>query len=133
MRFGAITAHPDGIVDLEGIEGVDADLIVRPFSRKGVFTSLRQFTINAMNIHHGMEAVERFGVRWTGSHDFAESGVPDAVTEGRHLRAGRVPGDLAAADRQETICPRIGASRRPRGAEQFRRWAAPPAISRRCR
>ena len=51
VRFGAIEAHPDGIVDLEGIEGVDADLIVRPFSRKGVFTSLRQFTINAMNIH----------------------------------------------------------------------------------
>ena len=82
VRFGAITAHPDGIVDLTSIEGVDSDLIVRPFSRKGVFTSLRQFTINALNIHHGMEAVERFGVRWTGSHDFAESGVPDAVSAG---------------------------------------------------
>ena len=82
VRFGSIVAHPDGIVDLDAIDGVDADLIVRPFSRKGVFTSLRQFTINALNIHHGMEAVERFGVRWTGSHDFAESGVPDAVTAG---------------------------------------------------
>ncbi len=82
VRFGWIVAHPDGVVDLDSIEGVDADLIVRPFSRKGVFTSLRQFTINALNIHHGMEAVERFGVRWTGSHDFAESGVPDAITAG---------------------------------------------------
>ena len=82
VRFGGITAHPDGIVDLTSIEGVDSDLIGRPFSRKGVFTSLRQFTINALNIHHGMEAVERFGVRWTGSHDFAESGVPDAVSAG---------------------------------------------------
>ena len=66
----------DEIVDLSGVEGIDADLILRPFSRKGVFTSLRQFTINAMNIHHGMEAVERFGVSWTGTHDFGESGVP---------------------------------------------------------
>ncbi len=82
VRFGWIVAHPDGMVDLDAIDGVDADLIVRPFSRKGVFTSLRQFTINALNIHHGMEAVERFGVRWTGSHDFAESGVPDAMTAG---------------------------------------------------
>ncbi len=82
VRFGWIEAHPDGIVDLNSVDGVDADLIVRPFSRKGVFTSLRQFTINALNIHHGMEAVERFGVRWTGSHDFAESGVPDAMTAG---------------------------------------------------
>ena len=82
VRFGSITAQPDGIVDLDSVEGVDADLIVRPFSRKGVFTSLRQFTINALNAHHGMEASERFGVRWTGSHDFDESGVPDAVSEG---------------------------------------------------
>jgi hypothetical protein len=82
VRFGWVIAHPDGIVDLDSVEGVDADLIVRPFSRKGVFTSLRQFTINALNVHHGMEAVERFGVRWTGSHDFAESGVPDAMTAG---------------------------------------------------
>ena len=82
VRFGSLTAQPDGMVALDRIEGVDADLIVRPFSRKGVFTSLRQFTINAMNNHHGMQAVERFGVRWTGSHDFGEGGVPDAVTAG---------------------------------------------------
>jgi hypothetical protein len=82
VRFGWIVAHPNGLVDLDSVDGVDADLIVRPFSRKGVFTSLRQFTINALNIHHGMEAVERFGLRWTGSRDFAESGVPDAVTAG---------------------------------------------------
>jgi cytochrome c peroxidase len=82
VRFGAVVAHPDGVVDLDPVDGVDADLIVRPFSRKGVFTSLRQFTINALNVHHGMEAMERFGVRWTGSHDFSESGVPDAITDG---------------------------------------------------
>jgi cytochrome c peroxidase len=82
VRFGAITAHADGVVDLDSVEGIDADLILRPFSRKGVFTSIRQFTINALNIHHGMEAPERFGVRWTGSHDFAESGVPDPMTDG---------------------------------------------------
>jgi hypothetical protein len=82
VRYGFLVAHPDGVVDLDSVDGVDADLIVRPFSRKGVFTSLRQFTINALNAHHGMEAVERFGVRWTGSHDFDESGVPDAVTAG---------------------------------------------------
>jgi hypothetical protein len=82
IRFGFVTAHPEGIVDFDAVEGVDSDLIVRPFSRKGVFTSLRQFTINALNIHHGMEASERFGVRWTGTHDFDESGVPDAVSPG---------------------------------------------------
>ena len=118
VRFGAIQAHPGGIVDLEGIEGVDADLIVRPFSRKGVFTSLRQFTINAMNIHHGMEAVERYGVRWTGSHDFDGSGVPDAVTEGdiSALVAfqATLPPPAVKSDLPEDW--RIAAAR---GAEQF--------------
>jgi cytochrome c peroxidase len=118
VRFGAITAHCDGIVDLEGIEGVDADLIVRPFSRKGVFTSLRQFTINALNVHHGMEAIERFGVRWTGSHDFAESGVPDALTEGdvSALVAfqATLPPPTVKSDLPEDW--RIAAAR---GAEQF--------------
>ena len=112
VRFGSILAHPDGIVDLGTIEGVDADLIVRPFSRKGVFTSLRQFTINALNIHHGMEAMERFGVRWTGSHDFSESGVPDAVTPGRHLRARRVPRRALRAAHRQTGSARRLARRR---------------------
>ena len=76
VRFGFITAHPDGIVDLDSVDGVDADLIVRPFSRKGVFTSLRQFTINALNVHHGMEASERFGVRWTGATISTKAACP---------------------------------------------------------
>jgi hypothetical protein len=82
VRFGSLVAHADGMVDLGDVEGVDSDLTVRPFSRKGVFASLRQFAVNALNIHHGMEATERFGTRWTGTHDFSESGVPDAVSAG---------------------------------------------------
>ena len=54
VTFGKLHAHPNGIVDLSEIEGLDQDLIIRPFSQKGVMTSLRQFTINALNHHHGM-------------------------------------------------------------------------------
>lgn len=75
VSFGRLTAMPDGLVDLSGVDGVDTDLVIRPFSQKGVMTSLRQFTINAMNHHHGMQADERFGPRWTGSNDFDEDGV----------------------------------------------------------
>lgn len=74
VQFGKLTAMPDGITDLSKIEGIDSDLVIRPFSQKGVMTSLRQFTVNAMNHHHGMQAVERFGQRWTGSEDFDEDG-----------------------------------------------------------
>ncbi len=86
IGFGFVTVRPDGFVDVSELDGVDQDLIVRPFSQKGVFTSLRQFTINALNAHHGIQAAERFGARWTGSDDFDRDGVPD--------EAG--PGDLTA-------------------------------------
>ncbi|MFK7992696.1 MAG: hypothetical protein AB8B87_01070 [Granulosicoccus sp.] len=70
IDFGSLTAMADGTVDTRDVQGVDQDLIVRPFSHKGVMTSLRQFTINALNHHHGMQADERFGPRWTGEHDY---------------------------------------------------------------
>jgi hypothetical protein len=82
ISFGRITAEPDGILDLHQIEGVDTDLVIRPFSQKGVMTSLRQFGVNAMNQHHGMQATERFGTRWTGEDDFDEDGHADELSEG---------------------------------------------------
>lgn len=82
VHFGKVTAQPDGILDLRQIDGVDTDLVIRPFSQKGVMTSLRQFAINAMNQHHGMQATERFGARWTGETDFDEDGHADELTEG---------------------------------------------------
>lgn len=82
VSYGKITANPDGTIDFSALEGVDPDLVVRPFSQKGVMTSLRQFTINALNLHLGMEAGERFGTRWTGEHDFDGDGKPDEISAG---------------------------------------------------
>ncbi len=82
VSFGAITAHPDGSLDIAGIEGIDPDLVLRPFSQKGVFGSLRQFTVNALNQHHGIQPVERFGAQWTGTDDFDADGFPDEIGAG---------------------------------------------------
>ena len=82
VAFGSITAHPDGLVDLGGVRGVDDDLVVRPFSHKGVMTSLRQFSVNALNHHHGIQATERFGTRWTGEDDFDGDGILDEMADG---------------------------------------------------
>ena len=75
VGFGHLLAHPDGRVDTRKVDGVDADLVIRPFGHKGVMTSLRQFSINALNHHHGIQAEERFGARWTDDEDFDEDGV----------------------------------------------------------
>ena len=86
VGFGFITANLDGIIDLDELQGIDTDLVIRPFSQKGVMTSLRQFTINALNQHHGMQATERFGQRWTGKEDFDDDKIERELT----------PGDISA-------------------------------------
>ena len=82
VAFGRLVAHPDGRVDTRGVDGVDIDLVVRPFGHKGVMTSLRQFTVNALNHHHGMQAAERFGARWTGEGDHDGDGHAREITDG---------------------------------------------------
>ncbi len=82
VSFGMITARPDGTVDNSHVEGIDTDLIVKPFHQKGVVRSIREFTVNAYNHHHGMQAVERFGRARTGEDDFDEDGVKDELSVG---------------------------------------------------
>jgi len=106
VDFGVLTIHPDGIVDLTGLDGIDTDLVIRPFSQKGVMTSLRQFTINALNDHHGMQADERFGARWTGEADFDGDGHDREITAGDvsalvAWQASRPPPVTRAPDNEE--------------------------------
>lgn len=129
VRFGEITAQPNGVLDTSKVQGVDADLIIKPFHQKGVVNSLRVFTVNAFNHHHGMQAVERFGVglkdnqgNLIATRDFDEDGVPDELTVGDITAAtifqaamnipGRVfpddPVRRAAAQRGEELFAEIG-------------------------
>jgi Di-haem oxidoreductase, putative peroxidase len=129
VNFGQITANPNGTLDTSGIEGIDTDLIVKPFHQKGVVNSVRVFTVNAFNHHHGMEAVERFGFgqkdskgKIINTHDFDEDGVSDELTVGDITAAtlfqvalnipGRViandPARRAAAERGEEQFSAIG-------------------------
>ena len=82
VDFGWLRADPDGFLDLGGIEGIHPDLVVKPFSQKAAFASLRQFSINALNMHHGLQAEERFGLRWTGDPDFDRDGIQAELSGG---------------------------------------------------
>ena len=78
VHFGEITIRPDGSLDASEIDEVDDDLIIKPFHQKGAVISLRQFTNNAMNHHHGMQAAERFG----DGVDPDGDGIADELTRG---------------------------------------------------
>jgi hypothetical protein len=83
ISFGHIIVHPDGTYTPYGLEGIDEDLVVKPFGAKGVAVSLREFTIFALNQHHGMQAEERFGWERTGVRDFDADGVEEEITVGQ--------------------------------------------------
>jgi cytochrome c peroxidase len=74
ISFGRIGRSLDGRWDLSQVEGLVApslqtagpgnppSLIVRPFHQASNVISLRQFSNNAFNHHHGIQSTERFGV-----------------------------------------------------------------------
>jgi len=62
VSFGEVRARADGTVDLEGIEGVDVDLVVKPFGWKGQHATLRSFSEEALLVHHGLQPEQSEGV-----------------------------------------------------------------------
>ena len=74
ISFGTITRNLDGTWNTSRVSGIPAlslitsgltdppSLIIRPFHQAGNVISLRQFTNNAFNHHHGIQSEERFGI-----------------------------------------------------------------------
>ena len=72
VSFGTLSRTPAGAgcaFDVRKVEGLptpslagaEPSLVVRPFHQVGAVVSLREFTNNAYNHHHGIQSVERFG------------------------------------------------------------------------
>lgn len=56
VDFGEVTVAPDGTVMTDAIEGVDADLVVRPFGWRGEFATLRRIVEDAARVHFGIQS-----------------------------------------------------------------------------
>ncbi|MEO8368073.1 MAG: di-heme oxidoredictase family protein [Candidatus Solibacter sp.] len=74
VHFGKITLTRDGLWDISKVEGLPRPsllstgtndpptLVIRPWHQSGNVVSLREFTNNALNQHHGIQSTERFGL-----------------------------------------------------------------------
>jgi hypothetical protein len=112
-----LARRADGSWDVSGIQGLPAtslatkgaaqppDLIIRPFHQAGRVVSLREFSNNAFNHHHGIQSTERFGHGTDPDGDgFRDEMTRADVTAVSVFQAalavpGRVvPGDAAVAD-----------------------------------
>ena len=71
--FGTLTHNADGTWNTSKVQGIAApslssqgatppSLIIRPLHQAGNVVSIRQFSNNAFNHHHGMQSEERFGL-----------------------------------------------------------------------
>ena len=69
VDFGRITVACSGAVDASGVQGVNADLVVRPFQWKGTDTFVRAFNRDAAHFELGMQAVELTGDGVDGDGD----------------------------------------------------------------
>jgi hypothetical protein len=54
ISYGVIRALPNGGVDTSGVEGIDADLRVRPFFYHGGTISIREFVVGALKNEMGL-------------------------------------------------------------------------------
>jgi cytochrome c5 len=73
VSFGRLTRRKDGTWDVSQVQGLTRaslaaptplqlpSLILRPWHQASNVVSLREFSNNAFNQHHGMQAAERFG------------------------------------------------------------------------
>ncbi len=90
ISFGILGRYKDGFWDTSRTEGIPPaalassapddppSLIIRPFHQSGSVISLREFTNNAFNHHHGIQSSERFGQ----DHDEDEDGFVNELTRG---------------------------------------------------
>lgn len=73
INFGKLTRRRDGTWDTSKVEGLSRmsiiaptpldrpTLVIRPWHQSGSVVSLREFSNNAYNHHHGIQTTERFG------------------------------------------------------------------------
>ena len=89
VSFGELRIEPDGKIDTRAIEGVSADLVVRPFGWKGHAATVREIVEDQLAIHHGMqtrryaELVDPSIVGPFGGLDPDGDGVTDEIGEGQ--------------------------------------------------
>ncbi|MEW5849734.1 MAG: di-heme oxidoredictase family protein [Myxococcota bacterium] len=95
VSFGKLRVAADGTVDTSQVEGVDPDLVIKPFGWKGTVATLRDFVAESAQVHFGMQSQhlllthgsERDLVGTSpDARDPDGDGVVDELTEG-HLSA----------------------------------------------
>jgi len=112
VSFGRIIHNADGTWDMSQVKGLPdpsliavgtkaPTLIILPYHQAGAVVSIREFTNNAMNHHHGMQSEERFGLNTDPDADgiMNELTVADITAVSLFQATLPVPGRVIPNDR----------------------------------
>lgn len=94
VDFGTLTVTPDGQVDTSAVDGVDPDLVIRPFGWKGNFGSIREFVAESLHVHFNIQSDELIAMHRTSRNnslvgpgkdvnDPDDDGLEDELTHGQ--------------------------------------------------
>jgi hypothetical protein len=125
ISFGMLKRNMDGSWDTSAVQGLPApslassdanhppSLIIMPFHQAGAVISVRQFSNNAFNHHHGIQSEERFGVDVDADGDgFVNELTRADVTAVTVFQATLpVPGRVIASDPEVEKAVRLGERR----------------------
>ncbi len=56
VRFGMLKISASGEVDSADLEGIDSDLVIRPFGWRGTFATIRDFVATSTQVHLGLQS-----------------------------------------------------------------------------
>ncbi len=111
VSFGLLVHDTDGTWDTSRVVGLPTSslktagttpptLIILPYHQAGAVVSIRQFTNNAMNHHHGMQSEERFGLNTDPDGDGVtnELTVADITAISMFQATMAVPGQVIPDD-----------------------------------
>jgi len=97
ISFGVLRAKPSGEIDASHLEGVDPDLVIKPFGWKGTFATLRSFVVESLQQHFGIQA-EELVARHRSSPDpeLLGGGADPEDPDGDGVRSELTEGQLTA-------------------------------------
>jgi CxxC motif-containing protein (DUF1111 family) len=93
VDFGVLRATATGEIDMSGIRGVDADLVVKPFGWKGTLADFADFADEALQVHMGIQSD---GLLARGDAALVGAGSDRADPDGDGVRSELGRGPLAA-------------------------------------
>ena len=77
-NFGFLTVDESG-VNPSHIQGIDPDLVVKPFGWKGNFPTLRDFVAHSFHIHHSLQSEHI--LRDPGPTNLGEGADPEDIAD----------------------------------------------------